>query len=75
VDGLHVSHEGYVLGASGTGVDVLSEWGELILRIEVGGDINNLQFAGADRSELWLFGPSGIWRVSGLAGLRGMTNE
>jgi gluconolactonase len=75
VDGLHVSREGYVLGASGTGLDVLSEWGELILRIEVGGDINNFQFAGADRRELWLFGPSGIWRVSGLAGLRGMTNE
>lgn len=75
VDGLHVSHEGYVLGASGSGLDVLSEWGELILRIEVGGDINNFQFAGADRRELWLFGPSGIWRVRGLAGLRGMLNE
>lgn len=75
VDGLHVSREGYVLGASGTGLDVLSEWGELLLRIEVGGEINNFQFAGADRRELWLFGPSGIWRVSGLAGIRGMVNE
>lgn len=53
----------------------MSQWGELILRIEVGGEINNFQFAGADRRELWLFGPSGIWRVSGLAGLRGLTNE
>jgi gluconolactonase len=75
VDGLHVSHEGYVLGASGTGLDVLSEWGELILRIEVGGEINNFQFAGPDRRELWLFGPSGIWRVSGLQGIRGLANE
>jgi gluconolactonase len=75
VDGLHVSREGYVLGASGTGIDVLSEWGELIMRIEVGGEINNFQFAGVDRRELWLFGPSGIWRVSGLAGLRGMKDE
>lgn len=75
VDGLHVCREGYVLGAAGTGLDVLSEWGELILRIEVGGEINNFQFAGADRQELWLFGPSGIWRVSGLKGIRGMANE
>lgn len=75
VDGLHVSREGYVLGASGSGLDVLSEWGELILRIEIGGAINNFQFAGADMRELWLFGPSGIWRVSGLQGIRGMMNE
>jgi gluconolactonase len=75
VDGLHVSREGYVLGASGSGLDVLSEWGELILRIEIGGAINNFQFAGADRRELWLFGPSGIWRVSCLQGIRGMMNE
>jgi gluconolactonase len=75
VDGLHVSREGYVLGASGSGLDVLSEWGELILRIEIGGAINNFQFVGEDRRELWLFGPSGIWKVSGLQGIRGMTNE
>jgi gluconolactonase len=72
---LHVSREGYVLGASGSGLDVLSEWGELILRIEIGGAINNFQFVGEDRRELWLFGPSGIWKVSGLQGIRGMTNE
>ena len=75
VDGLHVSREGYVLGASGSGLDVLSEWGELLLRIEVGGEINNFQFAGPERRKLWLFGPSGIWKVSGLKGLRGLENE
>jgi gluconolactonase len=75
VDGLHVSREGYVLGASGSGLDILSEWGELLLRIEVGGEINNFQFAGPERRELWLFGPSGIWKVSGLKGLRGLENE
>ncbi|KAK3704975.1 hypothetical protein LTR37_013492 [Vermiconidia calcicola] len=74
-DGLHVSREGYILGAAGSGVDVLSEWGELIMRIEVGGDINNMQFAGPDRRDLWLFGPSGIWRVSGLRGIQGMLEE
>lgn len=75
VDGMHVSREGHVLGASGAGIDVLSEWGELILRIEVGGEINNLQFAGPDRQELWLFGPGGIWRVNGLEGIHGMVDE
>ncbi|KAJ4290257.1 hypothetical protein N0V90_010472 [Kalmusia sp. IMI 367209] len=75
VDGLHVSREGYVLGAAGTGIDVLSEYGELLLRIEVGGEINNFQFAGENRDELWLFGPSGIWRVSGLGDVHGMLDE
>ena len=75
VDGLHVSREGYILGASGSGLDVLSEWGELLLRIEVGGEINNFQFAGPERRDLWLFGPSGVWRVSGLEGMRGMHHE
>lgn len=75
VDGLHVSREGYVLGAAGTGIDVLSAYGELLLRIEVGGQINNFQFAGEDAGELWLFGPSGIWRVRGLGGVHGMVVE
>ena len=74
-DGLHVSQEGYILGAAGAGVDVLSEWGELIMRIEIGGAINNFQFAGPGRKDLWLFGPSGIFRVSGLSGISGMKNE
>ena len=74
-DGFHVSREGYLLGAAGNGVDVLSEWGELIIRIEVGGAINNLQFAGPDRSDLWLFGSGGIFRVIGLTGFHGLTDE
>lgn len=71
-DGFHVSKEGYLLGAAGAGVDILSEWGELIMRIEVGGAINNLQFAGSD---LWLFGSGGIFRVSGLTGIHGLVDE
>lgn len=75
IDGLHVSREGYVLGAAGTGVDVLSEYGELLVRIEVEGEINNFQFAGVDRDELWLFGPGGIWRVTGLGEIHGLLEE
>lgn len=75
VDGFHVSREGYVLGDAGTGVDILSEWGELLVRIEVGGQINNFQFAGEDRGEMWLFGPSGIYRVTGLGEIHGLVEE
>ena len=75
VDGLHVSREGYVLGAAGAGIDILGAYGELIMRIEVGGDINNFQFAGPDLRELWAFGPSGIYRITGLEGIQGLGDE
>ncbi|KAK3109629.1 hypothetical protein LTR53_016905, partial [Teratosphaeriaceae sp. CCFEE 6253] len=61
-DGFHVTTEGYLLGAAGTGVDVLSEFGELIMRIEVGAALENLQFAGPQRDEMWLFGAGGIFK-------------
>ncbi|KAK5742200.1 hypothetical protein LTR17_003441 [Elasticomyces elasticus] len=71
-DGFHVTKEGYLLGAAGAGVDVLSEYGELIMRIEVGAAIENLQFAGPD---LWLFGLGGIFKVSGLGRISGLIDE
>lgn len=74
-DGFHVSREGHLLGASGTGVDVLSPYGEMVLRIEVGGEINQCQFVGEKRDKLWLFGSAGIFRVSGLDGIHGMVEE
>ncbi|KAF7195700.1 Gluconolactonase [Pseudocercospora fuligena] len=75
VDGFHVSREGYLLGAAGNGIDVLSEYGELLVRIEIGGSVNNFQFVGKERDELWAFGPSGIWRISGLGNIHGMREE
>ncbi|EME47144.1 hypothetical protein DOTSEDRAFT_85706 [Dothistroma septosporum NZE10] len=75
VDGMHVSKEGFVLGAAGTGIDVLTECGALVMRIEVPGTINNFQFAGEHLDELWLFGPGGIFKVSGLEGLSGTGDE
>ncbi|KAF1973912.1 lactonohydrolase [Bimuria novae-zelandiae CBS 107.79] len=75
VDGLHVSHEGYVLGAAGTGIDVLSAWGELLVRIEIGEVVNNFQFVGAERDEIWAVGPSGIWRITGLGNIHGLWEE
>ena len=71
-----MSREGYLLGAAGTSIDVLGPFGEMVLKVEIGGDVNNLQFApGADGEELWAFGPSGIWRITGLNGLTGMREE
>lgn len=71
-DGMHVSREGYILGAAGTGVDVLSAYGELLMRIELPSIVNSLQFAGPDREELWAFGPGGVFRITGLGDLHGV---
>lgn len=67
VDGLHVAGNGYLVGASGFGVDVLSEVGELLVRVQTDFVVNNLQFV---ESDLWLFGQGKIARVGW--GLRGM---
>lgn len=73
-DGFHVSREGYLIGAAGNGADILDTYGELIMRIEVNVTINNIQFAGVDRRQLWLFGDGAIYRVS-LSGLQGVLQE
>ncbi|CAN8095753.1 unnamed protein product [Discula destructiva] len=71
VDGMHVSREGYILGAAGSGVDVLNACGELLLRIELPLIVNSLQFAGPDREDIWAFGPGGVFRITGLDGIHG----
>lgn len=72
-DGFHISREGWLLGAAGEGVDVLSQYGEYVMRIYTNFTVNNLQFAGKDRDELWLFGQGGIAKVK--TGLRGILQE
>lgn len=62
-DGFHVSKEGYLLGAAGASVDILSPYGDLLAKIQTNFTVNNIQFAGPDRSDLWLFGMGGISRV------------
>lgn len=44
-------------------VDIVSEWGELLLRIQTDFTVNNVQFAGPKLDELWLFGVGSISRV------------
>jgi gluconolactonase len=71
VDGLHVAGNGYLVGASGFGVDVLSQRGELLLRVQTDFIVNNVQFVEKD---LWVFGQGKIarveWNLEGLVGAR-----
>lgn len=73
VDGLHVAQNGYLIAAEGSGVSVLSEYGEMILRIETDHVVNNVQFAGPERKDLWIFGEGSINRVKW--DLAGVANE
>ncbi|KAI5247731.1 calcium-dependent phosphotriesterase [Aureobasidium subglaciale] len=63
-DGFHVAQNGYLIAAEGGGVTVLSEYGEMLLRIETGFTVNNIQFAGPERKDLWVFGEGEIARVT-----------
>jgi len=73
-DGLHVASTGILVGAAGFGVDVLSPWGDIIVRIQTDFIVNNIQFAGKNLDELWLFGVGKIarvrWALKGLDGSR-----
>ncbi|KAL9058363.1 MAG: hypothetical protein Q9162_001818 [Coniocarpon cinnabarinum] len=72
-DGFHVSSESYLLGAAGPSVDILSPHGDLLMKIQTNYTVNNVQFAGPDHSDLWLFGEGGISRVRW--NMTGMPNE
>ncbi|KAI5247671.1 hypothetical protein E4T42_05976 [Aureobasidium subglaciale] len=63
-DGFHVAQNGYLIAAEGGGVNVLSEYGEMLRRIETGFTVNNIQFAGPKRKNLWVFGEGEIARVT-----------
>ncbi|KAF2662254.1 putative lactonohydrolase [Lophiostoma macrostomum CBS 122681] len=73
-DGFHAAANGVLVGASGFGADVLSPWGELLVRIQTDFIINNIQFAGPQLDELWLFGVGKIgrvrWNLKGIEGAR-----
>lgn len=60
-DGFHVAGDGTLVGAAGFSVDVLSEWGELLVKIQTAFYVSQVQFVGC---ELWLFGPGTIAKVS-----------
>ena len=62
-DGLKVAANGYVVTATGPGVDVLDENGVLILRIQTDFIVQNIAWVGGDLTEMWLVGQGGLARV------------
>ncbi|EXJ70055.1 gluconolactonase [Cladophialophora psammophila CBS 110553] len=62
-DGLKVSREGLVLTATGHGIDVIDDMGQLLLRVQTNHSVQNLQFTGPNLDTVWLMGNQGISRV------------
>ena len=61
--GLKVAANGYVVTATGPGVDVLDENGVLIVRIQTDFVVQNIAWVGADLTEMWMVGQGGLARV------------
>ncbi|KIX07676.1 uncharacterized protein Z518_02330 [Rhinocladiella mackenziei CBS 650.93] len=70
-DGVKVSQEGLVLTASGYGVDVIDDLGQLLIRIQTNYTVQNFAWTGANLKTLWLMGNYGIskveWNITGQA--------
>lgn len=66
----------YLIGAAGNGVDIISPYGELLVRITADILVNNIQFSGRKEdgtNDLWLFGVGSIAKVT--LNLKAMTEE
>ncbi|KAL8992898.1 MAG: hypothetical protein Q9169_006752 [Polycauliona sp. 2 TL-2023] len=62
-DGLKVAANGYVLTGAGKGVDVLSQTGELLVRVQTNYKVQNFAWVGEGLREVWMMGEGGISRV------------
>ena len=62
-DGLKVARNGYVVTATGMGVDVLDEMGTLLARVQTNYTVQNFAWTGSELKTLWLVGEGGISRV------------
>ena len=62
-DGLKVIREGLVLTGAGTGVDIIDDVGQLIMRVQTNYTVQNFAWVGNDLKELWMMGNGGISRV------------
>lgn len=60
---MQVAANGYIVATSAAGVDVLSEDGELLVRMQLNFYINCFAWVGDDYKELWLVGDGAIARV------------
>lgn len=64
-DGLKVAANGYIVTATGSGVDVLDPDGELLVRVQTNFTVQNIAWAGAQFEDLWMVGIGGAARVHG----------
>lgn len=62
-DGLKVAANGYVLAATGTGIDILDPSGVLIARVQTNYMAVNFAWVGEDLDEFWIVGSGGVSRV------------
>ncbi|KAK6433901.1 hypothetical protein LTR95_009917 [Oleoguttula sp. CCFEE 5521] len=62
-DGLKCASNGWVLTGAGNGVDVLDEYGVLILRVQTNYVVQNFAWVGDELTEFWMMGNNGISRV------------
>jgi hypothetical protein len=62
-DGLKVSAEGLIVTATGHGVDVLDDVGQLLIRIQTNYTVQNFAWTGKDLKTFWLMGQGRISRV------------
>lgn len=68
-DGLKVAANGYIVTATGFGVDVLDTVGTLLVRVQTNYTVQNFAWTGEDLKTLWLTGQGGISKVEwGLKG-------
>ncbi|KAI0384973.1 lactonohydrolase [Hypomontagnella monticulosa] len=62
-DGVKISREGYIVTATGHGVDILSADGEPLVRVQTNFTVINIGWAGKESDELWVVGKGGVARV------------
>ncbi|KAA8649552.1 hypothetical protein EYZ11_006615 [Aspergillus tanneri] len=62
-DGIQVARNGYIVTATGQGVDVLDESGVLLARVQTPFRAASIAFAGEGLRDLWIVGTGNIARV------------
>lgn len=62
-DGIKIARNGLLLTAAGHGVDVLTDEGVPLMRIQTNFTAVNIEFVGPNYDELWIVGYGGVARV------------
>ncbi|RHZ55736.1 SMP-30/gluconolactonase/LRE family protein [Aspergillus thermomutatus] len=63
-DGLKVARNGWVVTASGNGLSVMDEYGDMIARVQINFTVNNFVWSDVDDyREVWMVGQGGVGRV------------